>query len=660
MYELKNSRVTPGLVLASSWRWLCLLAALCLLCAGCAGGGSGAADLAAAPVAGVTSHSVNGYSLEVLPETYLGAPAQGEFRLAVEQSGGLITVRVLGEKLAGLRAFYAQLHCPAGVVLDNAQAGGGLGRKDDVLSLCHAAPGVVDLGAVLKNYDKCEGVDGGAELARVTLRAGAAQAVRNVSAVPARTVDHPVLYVNCSKERIEWEYRLAGDFNQDGTVGIADLTALALHWGEVGDVANGTFVLPGTSFPVDSIEQVLDTSGDLAIGVADLTAAGINYGARIAGWNIYRSMDPAQDFPDVDLSDPAGNGAAPSKITPFAYREFGVLREGNPAQERLRFSISPAHLTNGMAYWVRPVEAGVEGAPSNWSSYDNTLAAKFSLVVEVETLQFDPGILLTQDVLTLGPDQVVCQVDASNATTAKYIVFRTLFNSLEFNPLAFTTAPIVAGSTGGKTWLAGPLRLTGVAKFSSVDAFSPAISPSGDFTVVRCVFQREPQSWSDGSGVATIPGINLGLAFEPGTAQLSWLYGGYSDLGQDGDVWWDDLATISHYWGPIVDDPLSAAYAADANQDGWINMGEVTCIGAQFGKSLTGYNVYTGVDPTDESTAVLIGNVPLSAATGDPMVDRLRFSFTVPDPQPGQYLWVKPESDGYVGNVYNLESVQIP
>ncbi len=653
--------------------WFNLILMLVVLCAACAGPGGSAstpqttAALGAAPVA-LAEHLASGYSLEVLPDSFLGAEAQGTFTLSVEQRAGLTTVRVLGEDLINQRAFYALLHCPPGMALSEAQAGGALSQTEDVLSLCREEAGVVHLGAVLKRFQERQGISGTAEVACVTLRPGALAAPRSASSIPARTVDHSILDVNCTKDSLEWDYRLAGDYNQDGQVNLGDLTPLARYWGDTGMEAPDEIEMTGVSFPVDSIQQVLDTSGDAAIGLTDLTALGANFGAQITNWNIYLSTDPVADFPAIDLDDPQADGSVPSSIDPWITVGFAQRAVTDPMTSRLRFTLVFPPTANGSAFWVRPETGGQEGAPSNWSRYEQAVATQFWLEVEPETYLYDPGLHLSLSVCTRGPEQVVCRVDATDATTAKYLVFRTRFNNLEYNPQDFAQTPLVGDGAGGCTWLAGPFKHSGVAKFSNYDISSTVSQPTGDFTIIRSVFNRDPQPVPT-HHTATYSSISLGITFDPDTALLSWLYGGHHDAGQDGDVWLDDFATLNYYWGQLTSDPLAVGYLADLNGNGRVEINDIGALGAYYTDSLTGYNVYASLDPANAPvdgslqgapSVAAIGHASLSDATGDSLVDRLRYSFTVPDPQPGMYLWVQPENEGEVGGVRQGDYVQVP
>mgnify|MGYP003587964787 CR=1 FL=1 len=75
---------------------------------------------------------------------------------------------------------------------------------------------------------------------------------------------------------LTWTYRNAGDFNQDGTVDISDITQLARHMGETVDNP-------------DSIQAVLDSNGNGAVDIADITILAANFGTQITAYAIEAS-----------------------------------------------------------------------------------------------------------------------------------------------------------------------------------------------------------------------------------------------------------------------------------------------------------------------------------------------------------------------------------
>jgi hypothetical protein len=67
-----------------------------------------------------------------------------------------------------------------------------------------------------------------------------------------------------------------------------------------------------------------------------------------------------------------------------------------------------------------------------------------------------------------------------------------------------------------------------------------------------------------------------------------------------------------------------------------------------------------GTDPDAEPGPEPLGHVSLGEAEGDPFNERLRFSFHVDAPVAGQFLWVRPEFEGEVGEIPEGAVVLIP
>jgi hypothetical protein len=65
-------------------------------------------------------------------------------------------------------------------------------------------------------------------------------------------------------------------------------------------------------------------------------------------------------------------------------------------------------------------------------------------------------------------------------------------------------------------------------------------------------------------------------------------------------------------------------------------------MGMHFYNAVDSFNVYTGIAGDYPDAGTLVGNVPFSAASGDPAATRLYFEFTPTAPATGQVYWVKP------------------
>lgn len=169
---------------------------------------------------------------------------------------------------------------------------------------------------------------------------------------PATSASQARLAFNAGTGVLSWGYACQGDYNQNGEVGVSDLTPLGIHFGAVSG---------GGPFTPDSIEAVIDGSGDGAVGIADVTPIGLNFGNRALSYNIYQSTDPA----DLPASNTAPNGPGAVLLGHVAL----ASATGTPATGRLQFSFTVTAPDPAALYWVRPNDAadgsGANGTPSN-------------------------------------------------------------------------------------------------------------------------------------------------------------------------------------------------------------------------------------------------------------------------------------------------------
>jgi len=95
-----------------------------------------------------------------------------------------------------------------------------------------------------------------------------------------------------------WHYRNSGDYDQDGSVGIADITPIAVHYGEAVEEDY-------------SLQDVIDGSGNDVIDIADITPIAMHYSSEVAGYSIQGSDDleaPFTEISTVPFSAGTGDG----------------------------------------------------------------------------------------------------------------------------------------------------------------------------------------------------------------------------------------------------------------------------------------------------------------------------------------------------------------
>jgi hypothetical protein len=133
---------------------------------------------------------------------------------------------------------------------------------------------------------------------------------------------------------LTWHEVNVGDFDNDGTVGIADITPLAIHYGK---------------FVTDRNSEVglIDASGDFVANIADITGIAINYGSELAGYNIYVE----------GIANPLSNRDG--------LGELSVMRPEEPGGARAAYSYDLT-LTSLLDITVVPADAaGEEGVASD-------------------------------------------------------------------------------------------------------------------------------------------------------------------------------------------------------------------------------------------------------------------------------------------------------
>jgi PKD repeat protein len=188
-----------------------------------------------------------------------------------------------------------------------------------------------------------------AELSRVLAERDAA-ATRTASTPPMGETSATVLTYNASASTLAWRYYSHGDYNQDGLVGISDLTPLGQHYGE------GSPLGAGQPFPPDSLGAVIDGNGDGIINISDITQIGQNYGVLVAGYRIYAS-EVTYPYP----VEPAGPNREGAMLLDTVDMDAGSDIPG----ERRRFYSQVVPTEEEQYYWVRPYHESADGVASN-------------------------------------------------------------------------------------------------------------------------------------------------------------------------------------------------------------------------------------------------------------------------------------------------------
>ncbi len=133
---------------------------------------------------------------------------------------------------------------------------------------------------------------------------------------------------------LTWHYCNLGDYNQDGTVGIADITPLAMHYGESWEDGEE-----------NSLPAVVDGSRNKEVDIADVTPIAMNFGVEVASYRIEKSTNQLSGYCEITIQAFSSGENSATQRTGFAYNFAAV---------------------GGFWYRVVPLDnAGAQGEPSN-------------------------------------------------------------------------------------------------------------------------------------------------------------------------------------------------------------------------------------------------------------------------------------------------------
>lgn len=145
---------------------------------------------------------------------------------------------------------------------------------------------------------------------------------------------------------LHWYMVNPGDYDQNGMVGISDLTPLVIYFGMAGP------------FSFFGHPSVVDGHNDGEINISDITPIVLNWNNYIEGFNVYGSSN---------LADVPTSFNEPSVISPIATYLLSDA-QGTVNSDRIWFSYTPEEGSDDLYYWVRPFAGDSEGTRSNLMS----------------------------------------------------------------------------------------------------------------------------------------------------------------------------------------------------------------------------------------------------------------------------------------------------
>jgi len=690
---------------------VCLILGIAVLLGACQGGSAGLErqpDLASgdtrltAPTAIQPSGAgTGGFELHVLPDSFLTAGSGAEFSLDVDfrpagdfaplttpttESG--VAVTICARDAVDLRALYCELRYDAtsytAVSVEHLPWAAPADGAGDMLTLeVLSESGVVHLGQVLAHWDKRAGLTGDAQLARVRFAAEPFKAAEHKSvsatALFSDTIK-PNLELSITHKRLTWDYYYPGDYNQDGLVGVSDLTPLAQHLGEKGTVPHWEWdevanedVFQGYFFAEHSLGDVIDGNHDGWITLNDITLIGRRFGEGIQAFNLYASINPQVDMPRAN--DELSRGEAILAVPAYS-------RSGDVRQERTYFVMPFPDLVNGRSYWVRPEFNGQEGTASNAARFDTKVPELLWLELQPETYLEGGSLEEARLEFNSSEDGPIVDIWLQSAELIKFFASELHYDPAFLSPsycvtYADSSSLREAIGMGYKPEESTPhfldFRLPGHPSGYVHVWYSSSLGLSGNGYIARIYLLNRPEAsyimphLPLPSSYDEMMGLHYAAAYS--ISELSWFYVNCGDYNQDGGVWLDDILQVGRFYGqqvPYFEPDYPWLYSEfiesviDGNHNGLIEVDDAAVIGRHIGDSVSGYYVYTGLEPLDHPEPVPLGYLSLADAIGDPFNERLQFSFHVDNPVPGNKLWIRPEFNGEIGEVPEGAVVTIP
>jgi hypothetical protein len=114
---------------------------------------------------------------------------------------------------------------------------------------------------------------------------------------------------------LSWHYRNIGDYDQNGAVGVSDLSPLAMHFGETYDAETET----------NSIQAVIDGSGNGKIGVEDITQIAQYFASKLAQYSVQGGDQQQGPFTQTTTVQLPSEGRSDARLA------FALNLGGQPA-----------------------------------------------------------------------------------------------------------------------------------------------------------------------------------------------------------------------------------------------------------------------------------------------------------------------------------------
>ncbi|MCD6282180.1 hypothetical protein J7J84_01040 [bacterium] len=324
---------------------------------------------------------------------------------------------------------------------------------------------------------------------------------------------------------LSWHYRNLGDYDQNGTVGISDITPIAMHYGETYDIED-----------VNCLLAVIDGSGNGEIDIADITPIAMNYGVECVGYDVEQadsSEGPFTNMDSVSLSSATGDGR----------KEFSVSRALAPGR------------------WIRVVpvdgdaEKGIAGSPvlvvclgiewlHTWGGSDQDIG--YAIEVDSNGNQYVAG--RTQSFG--GTSAVLLKYDSTGS-----LMWQKTWGVEDSNDQAFD----LCVNETGDVYVTG---VTGASETDGDDVLLQKYRPDGSLVWQKAWDSPGEENYERANALTVDNAGNIyatGISFALGVAKLVLL-----KFSPDGELQWDRTWEGGEGIAVIVDDESSVYVAGTA------------------------------------------------------------------------------------------------
>lgn len=291
---------------------------------------------------------------------------------------GKLHVTVLATDAEDLKSATLVLGYPSeSLRLITADYAGGLG--EDVVTAIIARCPEVNLGAAIINLTEREGVSGDRELFKLVFEQGRETRPKAVNKPPSRPENAVVITGTISPQNrvsLRWTENNIGDGNNDGSVGVADVTPLAMNFNHLTSDGQG-----------DLADVLADYNGDGKIAVSDVTNLAMNFGHQLLGYDVQTGATATGPFTRIPNSTvPASPTILRTDINPSPGPTHGPLQ--------YLYQTTPI---DGIVYFrVVPKDTpGAEGTVSNVLQMES-LANILSMAIEPPA-GVDPWLVITEE-----------------------------------------------------------------------------------------------------------------------------------------------------------------------------------------------------------------------------------------------------------------------